>query len=159
MFGPPPRPERGEVRYLILDALSDKPRHGYEVIQTIESKSGGGYRPSPGTVYPTLQMLEEMGHASVRESEGKKVYEITDEGTADLESHRAEVDEAYERLGGGGGPSSDPDVGALFGRIHRLARSLGMGFRQGRIGSKKLEKVLEVVDEAASKIEEIVEAD
>src|SRR5262245_1399993 len=74
MFGErPPRAERGEVRLLILDALSDKGRHGYDVIQTIGERSGGTYRPSPGTIYPTLQMLEEMGHVRVVEQDGRKV--------------------------------------------------------------------------------------
>jgi Transcriptional regulator PadR-like family len=67
-FGsPPPRAERGGVRYLVLDALAERPRHGYEVIQVIEERSGGSYRPSPGVIYPTLQMLEELGHARVVE--------------------------------------------------------------------------------------------
>ena len=82
-FGsPPPRAERGGVRYLVLDALSERPRHGYEVIQVIEERSGGSYRPSPGVIYPTLQMLEELGHARVVEQDNRKVYEITDAGRA-----------------------------------------------------------------------------
>lgn len=66
---PPPRAERGEIRYLVLDAIKERPRHGYEIIQHIEERAGGTYRPSPGVIYPTLQMLEELGHASVVERE------------------------------------------------------------------------------------------
>src|SRR4051794_14383715 len=58
----PPRAERGGVRYLVLDAVRETPRHGYEIMAAIEERSGGAYRPSPGVVYPTLQMLEEFGH-------------------------------------------------------------------------------------------------
>src|SRR5258707_4546330 len=76
--GPPPRAERGEVRYLVLDALAQRPRHGYEVIQAIEERSGGAYRPSPGVIYPTLQMLEELGHAELSTQEGRQVYSITE---------------------------------------------------------------------------------
>src|SRR4051794_6060728 len=61
--GPAPRAERGTVRWLVLDAIASQPRHGYEIIQAIGDKSGGAYKPSPGVVYPTLQMLEELGHA------------------------------------------------------------------------------------------------
>src|SRR5688572_13142118 len=67
MGDPPPRAERGEIRYLVLDAIKERPRHGYEVIQHIEQRTGGSYRPSPGVIYPTLQMLEELGHARVVE--------------------------------------------------------------------------------------------
>jgi len=122
----------------------------------VENKSGGSYRPSAGTVYPTLQMLEEMGHASVREDGGKKVYEITEGGKAELEAHRAEVDEAYQRLIPEG-PGDDPNVGALFHRIHRLGRSLAIGFKRGRIGQKKLGEILDVVEEAAGRIEKIID--
>src|SRR5262245_24319702 len=83
----PPRAERGDVRYLVLVAIADEPRHGYEIIQTIEDKTGGAYRPSPGVIYPTLQLLEEMGHAKAGERDGRKVYGITAEGRIDLDAH------------------------------------------------------------------------
>ena len=95
--GPPPwlfelvggsaRAEKGEVRYFILDAIKDQPRHGYDIIQTIEKRSGGSYRPSAGTIYPTLQMLEEMDHVQSSKEGKRTVYEITEEGKADLEEH------------------------------------------------------------------------
>ena len=61
--GPPPRVDWGVVRCLVLDAIAKQPRYGYEVITAIEERSSGTYRPGPGVVYPTLQMLEELGHA------------------------------------------------------------------------------------------------
>src|SRR4051794_20934907 len=70
---PTPRAERGEVRYLVLDALAAAPRHGYEIMQFIEQRSGGSYRPSPGVVYPTLQLLEELEHARGVDREGRKI--------------------------------------------------------------------------------------
>src|SRR5689334_3449689 len=87
MDEPTPRAERGEIRYLVLDAIRERPRHGYEVIQHIEQRASGTYRPSPGVIYPTLQMLEELGHARIVEAEGRKAYEITDEGRKDLEQN------------------------------------------------------------------------
>src|SRR5271169_6707242 len=84
--GPPPRADRGVVRYLVLDAIAKQPRHGYEIIQAIGERSSGTYRPSPGVVYPTLQMLEELGHAKLEESESRKVYAITAEGKVDLKA-------------------------------------------------------------------------
>src|SRR5205085_250597 len=72
-----PRADRGVVRYLILDAVVEIARHGYEIMAAIETKSRNAYRPSPGVVYPTLQMLEELGHVRVTTKEDKKIYAIT----------------------------------------------------------------------------------
>src|SRR5579859_2065335 len=94
--GPAPRAERGVVRWLVLDAIATQPRHGYEIIQAVGEKSGGAYKPSPGVVYPTLQMLEELGHARTVAHGDRKVYEITDEGRRDLRAHGDEVAEFYE---------------------------------------------------------------
>lgn len=71
---------RGDLKYVMLDLLKDKPRHGYDIIRELEEQSYGFYKPSPGVVYPTLQMLQEMGYVSSTEQEGKRVYSITEEG-------------------------------------------------------------------------------
>jgi DNA-binding PadR family transcriptional regulator len=72
--------QRGDLKYIILQYLKDKPSHGYEIIRALEERFHGLYVPSPGTVYPTLQMLEELGYVTLVEQEGKKVYTITEEG-------------------------------------------------------------------------------
>ncbi len=72
--------QKGNLKYIILDLIKDKPRYGYEIIRALEERSQGMYAPSAGAVYPTLQMLEEMGYVSATQSEGKRVYTITDEG-------------------------------------------------------------------------------
>ena len=88
-FGPGPdgppwarggRTRRGDIRTALLMALSDGPGHGYELIQRLEMRSGGRWRPSPGSVYPTLQLLEDEGLAEAAEQDGKRVYSITDAG-------------------------------------------------------------------------------
>jgi len=71
---------RGTMEPLILRVLLDKPMHGYEIISTLEEQSHGFWRPSPGSIYPTLQLLEEKGHVTVDEQSGKKVYALTTEG-------------------------------------------------------------------------------
>jgi len=78
--------QKGDLKYVILDLLKDKPRHGYDIIRELEELSYGFYKPSPGVIYPTLQMLEEMGYASSSEQEGKRVYSITEEGLKFLEN-------------------------------------------------------------------------
>ena len=74
-----PRMRRGGMKFLLLEMLKEGPRHGYELISALESRFRG-YRPSPGSVYPTLQMLEEGGFVTSQEVDGKKVYTITDAG-------------------------------------------------------------------------------
>ena len=160
MFGGPPRrAERGEVRYLILDAIAEQPRHGYEIIQTIEERSGGGYRPSPGTIYPTLQMLEELGHVRAVELEGRKVYELTDAGRAELDEHREDVDDAYERFGSGRDWDEMPEFHETWQRIHRLVRSLARAFKRQRITPKKWRAIQQAIGDAADQIERILRED
>src|ERR1700687_1639575 len=73
--------DQGHLKFVILQLLDEKPRHGYEIIKELEERSGGRYSPSPGTVYPTLTLLEEMGYATATlEEGGKKVYAITESG-------------------------------------------------------------------------------
>lgn len=84
-FGPGPRVGRGDVRAAILVLLAEGPMHGYQVIQELTERSGGMWRPSPGSVYPTLQQLEDEGLVKSSESEGRRVYQLTDAGRAEVE--------------------------------------------------------------------------
>ena len=91
--------EQGGLKFVILRLLDEKPRHGYEIIKELEERSGGRYTPSPGTVYPTLTMLEDMGFASATVEEGgKKVYAITEAGRQHLAENKGAVDEVIDRL-------------------------------------------------------------
>jgi DNA-binding PadR family transcriptional regulator len=82
------RMRRGDIKFHLLEILKETPRHGYEIIGELEKQSGG-YRPSPGSVYPTLQMLEEGGYLTSEQIDGKKVYTITEEGLKLLEERGA----------------------------------------------------------------------
>ncbi|MGA7437571.1 MAG: PadR family transcriptional regulator, partial [Luteibacter sp.] len=89
----------GDLRLLLLALIEEQPRHGYELIRTIEEMFDGQYSPSPGAIYPTLTMLEELGYARVEaETGGKKLYAITDEGRAFLTENRDTLDALTERL-------------------------------------------------------------
>jgi DNA-binding PadR family transcriptional regulator len=158
-MGPPPKPGRGEVRYLILDAIAEQPRHGYDVIRTIEQKSGGAYRPSPGTIYPNLQMLEEMGHAVASEEQGRKVYSITDDGKQELEDHADEVAETYDRFREGCDYAGRFDFGDLGKRIGRMMRSIRSGLRHGRIGGVEWKEIQRVIENAAKEVEDLFRED
>lgn len=82
---------RGDVKFALLELLRERPMYGYEMIKALEERSGGFYTPSPGSIYPTLQMLEERNLVSAQEIEGKKVYSITDAGRALLQEHQEET--------------------------------------------------------------------
>ena len=91
------RRRRGDIKYHLLEVLSEGPRHGYEIISELERRTGG-MRPSPGSVYPTLQMLEEGGYLTSEQIEGKKVYTITDAGRKLLEERGPSPFEANPKM-------------------------------------------------------------
>jgi DNA-binding PadR family transcriptional regulator len=157
--GPPPRADRGVVRYLILDAVAQQPRHGYEIISAIEERSAGTYRPSPGVVYPTLQMLEELGHARVEEREARKVYAITPEGKRDLADHAEDVRDFYDNAGEGSWEDFAEELRDLTQRVGRMFKSIGRSARRGRLTPTTMKKLRVVLDEAIAKIEAIVDPD
>src|SRR6185312_16600854 len=91
--------DSGELRLVLLKLISEQPRHGYDLIRAIEELTGGRYAPSPGVVYPTLTMLEEMGLIGQAPGEGaRKPYQITEAGSAHLEENEEEADELLRRL-------------------------------------------------------------
>ena len=145
--------ESGEVKYVILRLLKEKPRHGYEIIKALEERMGGGYTPSPGTVYPTLQLLEDQGFVRAVDSEGKRVYHITPEGEAFLEEHRDVVDDILERVretvrGFAGGRMAE--VNQAFARVARA--TYRHAWRAGP-DDPALERVAETLRKAAEEIE------
>ncbi|MFJ5773723.1 PadR family transcriptional regulator [Streptomyces sp. NPDC093094] len=142
--GPRGRARRGDVRASILALLRDRPMHGYEMIQEIAERSGGAWRPSPGSVYPTLQLLEDEG-LIVSESEGgKKLFSLTEAGRAAAEEG---PDAPWEEAGRG------VDWEAL-GEIRQAGFGLMEAFGQvWKTGSKEQrEKALGVVNEARRKL-------
>lgn len=157
--GPPARPDRGGVRYLILNAVIDRPRHGYEIISVIEEKCRGGYRPSPGVVYPTLQMLEELQHVRAVELEGRKVYEITEAGRQDLEAHRDEVSDFYDRLNEDSWEAQIDSFGELARSIGQLLKTVRRSGRRGRLSSSAVAKIRDIVGDAIKQIETVLAND
>lgn len=114
--------EAGDMKYVILKLLRDKPRHGYEVMKDLAERFEG-YSPSPGTVYPTLQWLEDEGLVSARDVEGKKVYEITAAGRAFLDEHREVVDDIFERVRDAVDQALGGAMGELNEAVGRLVKS------------------------------------
>lgn len=143
--------DQGDLKYVILQLLVEKPRHGYEIIKAIEERFGGTYSPSPGTVYPTLTMLEDMGYARVTPQEGgKKVYEITDEGRNYLEENRSAVDDIFSRIS----EFAQNIFGEPMMQVHRAMKDLG---RAVYVNDRKrtpdqLKRITEILERAAAEI-------
>lgn len=90
--------DAGAMRYIVLHLIAEKPRHGYEIIKELEQRSGGGYTPSPGAIYPLLSLLLDMGHVSATPDGNKKLHTITPEGAAFLADNRQFVDAIVARM-------------------------------------------------------------
>ncbi|HEY5834482.1 PadR family transcriptional regulator [Streptomyces sp.] len=142
--GPRGRARRGDVRASILALLKDRPMHGYEMIQEIADRSGGAWRPSPGSVYPTLQLLEDEGLISSANGGGKKLFTLTDEG-------RTEADAGLEAPWEDAGRGVDWDA---LNEIRRAGGGLVEAFRQvWATGTpEQREKALSVVNDARKKL-------
>jgi len=146
--------ESGEVKFVILRLLREKPRHGYEVIKALEEQMSGCYTPSAGTVYPTLQLLEDEGYVRVVETDGKKVYHITPEGERYLEEHRDLLDEILDRVRETVRDFTGGGLGEVQGAFARLA---GATFKRAwRRGPEDpaLRRVAEILRKAADDVEQ-----
>ena len=120
------RRQRGDIRTALLAVLTEGPGHGYEIMQRIEDKSEGAWRPSPGSVYPSLQLLEDEGLVHATERDGKRIYEITDAGRAEAERRIEEAGGApWAQAGRGVGP------GRLFGALRQVALAARQVARAG----------------------------
>jgi DNA-binding PadR family transcriptional regulator len=150
--------EGGELRLVLLKLIADQPRHGYELIKAIEEMTEGEYGPSPGVVYPTLTLLEDMGLiAEAKSKDTKKVYEATAEGRAHLEENSDEVDELIQRLEGHGHRrrGQRPEIGRAIGNLMAALRN-----RIAHEGwnEQLLDEVVDILDEAAQRIERVRDA-
>ena len=147
--------EAGDMKYVILKLLRDKPMHGYEVMKALEEKTHGCYKPSPGTVYPTLQWLEDEGLVKAELVEGKKVYAITDAGRQFLESHKSTVEEIFSRVT----DAIDQLVQEPMPEVFRAAtRVMAQAVRAAqRLGSdvEKKRRIPEILERAAKELEEL----
>ena len=121
------RMRRGDVRGEVLSALLDGPAHGYEVIRRLEEKSGGMWRPSPGSVYPTLQMLDDAGLVRSSEQDGRRTYELTDEGRAEAED-AARAGTGGDAAGPWGGREAEGHgaIKSAIIQMHMAARQVAM---------------------------------
>jgi len=150
--------EQGDLKYVILRLLAEKPRHGYEIIKELEDRFGGAYAPSPGTVYPTLTMLEDLGYArAMPEEGGRKIYEITDEGRKHLEEHSATVDDIFERIAKFVEGFFDAPMSDLKRSMASLGRATFYVASRSPNDKERLAKISEILKRAAAEIEKLTQ--
>jgi DNA-binding PadR family transcriptional regulator len=146
--------EQGDLRFVLLKLIAEKPRHGYEIIKAIEETFGGTYSPSPGVVYPTLTLLEDMGLASVAPGEGsKKLYTITPEGEQFLADNKpsvdaifARMDEARRAFGGGMAPE-------IRRAMQNFRTAFELRLERGPLSAEEVAKIAAAIDAAAAEVE------
>jgi DNA-binding PadR family transcriptional regulator len=148
--------EKGALKYLILDLLKDKPSHGYEVMRALEERSHGMYSPSAGSVYPTLQLLSDMGYVTASEADAKKIYTITDSGRAYLKENQGTIDRINafiaERWPAAG---KHAEWRQTFQEMHKLGNELRGRFHE--LDKDQLSAIRGVVEKAIKDIEKIIE--
>ncbi|MFD9733766.1 PadR family transcriptional regulator [Umezawaea sp. NPDC059074] len=143
--GPGGRQRRGNVRAALLALLAERPMHGYEMIQELGQRTDGLWRPSPGSVYPTLQMLADEGLvASTEEAGGKKLFTLTEAGTA--EAAKSEGATPWEQV--------NDDVDIVSAKLRTASRHLGSAMQQmAHAGTREQQgRAVEVLNEARRKI-------
>jgi DNA-binding PadR family transcriptional regulator len=145
---PGTRAGRGEVRSAVLALLAEKPMHGYQIIREIEERSGGSWKPSAGSVYPTLQLLADEGFVSTEESNGRKIYSLTEAGREEVADSNTSV--PWEPAGTASGPG--------FGALPKAGVELAQAAAQvGRTGTpEQVQEAVAVLDEARRRLYSIL---
>jgi DNA-binding PadR family transcriptional regulator len=142
---------RGDIKYLLLDLLRERPKHGYEMIKELETRFSGFYAPSPGSVYPTLQMLEDRGYVRSVTDDGKRVYSLTDEGRAYL-AERGDMRHGHGRKWSHHEFGTSPEVRAFGKEVFEFGRAVVQAARSSSNDPRKLTRLRGVVDSARREI-------
>ena len=146
----------GELRLALLALIAENPAHGYELIKAIEEMTGGGYAPSPGAVYPTLQLLEDEGAITEADAEGsKKPFRVTEQGETELEVRSEEVAELLRRLGRHGERTTTVRSHDLFRAMGNLGSVLKNRARSGKLDERTINDIVDMIDEMAKRIERL----
>ena len=146
--------DSGELRLVLLKLIADEPRHGYDLIRAIEERTGGAYAPSPGVVYPTLTLLEDMGLIEERQSEGaKKQFAATAAGETHLAERTEEVEALFARLDALGEERARTDSGSVRRAMGNLRHVLMNRLSEGDVDEDGIHAIVATIDEAAQKIE------
>lgn len=145
----------GDLRLVILHLIAEKPRHGYEIIKAIEERVAGAYSPSPGVIYPTLTLLEELGYVTVSAAGegGKKLHAITAQGQAFLEANRPALDALLFRMDEAGRTQGGGPAPQIIRAMENLKLALRLRLARGPLSAEQADAVAAALDAAATSIE------
>src|SRR5437588_5590054 len=151
---------RGDVKFALLQLLQERPMHGYEMMKALEEKSGGFYTPSPGSVYPTLQMLEDRGFVTSNEVEGKKVYSITDSGRALLAERQSDEEDfvgpPWMRGRGPGGHGLRLEMRALRTEAAEVGRLFAIAGRMSFQNPEQLARLRSIIERTRKELSDLI---
>ncbi|WP_409581476.1 PadR family transcriptional regulator [Sphingopyxis sp. SE2] len=148
--------DSGELRLVLLKLIADEPRHGYDLIRQIEELTGGAYAPSPGVIYPTLTLLDDMGLIEALQSEGaKKLFAITDAGRTEIEANVALAERLIARLTEIGEERQRTDSASVRRAMGNLKAVLMNRLGERDLQEATLHEIVALIDEAAQKIERL----
>lgn len=148
--------EATELRLVLLKLLADHPRHGYDLIRAVEELTDGSYAPSPGVIYPTLAMLEELGQVEKVQSEAaRKPFRITQEGIAQLTADKELVDSLFVRLEELAAKRKRIDAAPIRRAMDNLRAVLAHRLGREEVDTETLHAVAAIIDEAAQRIERL----
>jgi DNA-binding PadR family transcriptional regulator len=145
--------DHGDLRFLILKLVGEKPRYGYELIKAIEEMFGGAYTPSPGVVYPTLTLLEELGNVAVAAQGAKKLYTITAEGSAFLSENQETVEAIFRRIDEAIRAQSAGPPPQLVRAVENLKLALSLRLARGPVSEEQALRLAAAIDAAAAEVE------
>ena len=147
----------GELRLVLLKLIADEPRHGYDLIRAVQELTFGDYAPSPGVVYPTLTLLQDLGLIEeAKEAGPRKPFQITDDGRKHLEEKADEVEALFERLDEEFAPDERSKGGPPIGRaVGNLMNALSHRIGRDGLDEELLHEIATILDEAAQRIERV----
>jgi len=150
-FGP------GELRLALLALVAEEPGHGYELMSRLSARFDGGYKPSAGAIYPTLQQLEDERLVRVAEGDGRKVYHVTREGRREVSTHAGEIEEIWSRAASRGewGLFRSPDAAEVVGPALRLMKAAVKTIVHAHRDPAVVDRVRAILDEARQQIERL----
>jgi DNA-binding PadR family transcriptional regulator len=142
----------GALRLVVLGLIAEEPRHGYDIIKALEARFQGAYSPSPGAIYPMLQMLDEADLVTSEVHGNKRLYSITEQGRAYLAENAAELDRINDQID----EASTGSAGAMLGDEVRALMKLVFGrLRAGRLSPEQAGKVVEILRKARKELDEL----
>ncbi len=153
--------QRGELRLALLSLIGDGPKHGYELMKQLENRSGGMYRASAGSVYPTLQQIEDEGLAVSEQSNGKRVYRITEEGTREIESEADAIRRIWRRADEWGDwrGASGPEVWEIARPARLLAKAALRAVASTRDDVDRIDRIRAILEKATQEILDLDDRD